>query len=140
MRKQQANASQDSELAQRKAMVDAQNNAAQLGMTQANASAQQDLARMQQYQQQLDANALAQNQSQAAGMGHDVVGGSFDINAANSAKLSNLAGAAYGFTPSAANFAGSGLDVTNPALTTAKSAGANKFTIPQTSDLKLGGY
>jgi hypothetical protein len=141
MREQQAHASDDSALVQRKAMIDAQNNAAQLGMTQSNNAAMQDLARMQQYQQTLDANALAQNQSQASAMGHDVVGGSFDVNAANQARLANLAGAASAYTPSVYNLAGSNLDVPNPAMASvAKSAGANKFIMPQTGDLKLGGY
>lgn len=133
MREQQATAAQDAAMLQRKAMIDAQNNAAELGMRQANTAASQDLSRMQEYQKSLDAQAAVKAQEESAGMGSGVTGGGYDVNAANQVRYGNLGAAAPMLPPTMANIVSG--DVKNPV----KTATSNKFTLPETSGLTFGG-
>ena len=136
MREQQAQTAADAAAAQRKAMVDSQDNAARLGMTQANTSAEQSLMRMNEYQKAQDAVKRAQAQSEAAGLGDAVTGANFDVNAMNQARISNLAGAAPLLPGTDANLSGSSVPAKNPAMASL----ANKFVIPSTAGIRLGGY
>jgi hypothetical protein len=135
MREQQATAAQDAALAQRKAMVDAQNNAAELGMRQANTAASQDLARMQEYQKSLDAQSAAQAQEESMGMGSGVTGGGYDINAANQVRYGNLGAAAPMLPPAMGNVIGG--TTQNPVME--KRATSNKFSLPEVGGITFGG-
>jgi len=133
-RQQMAQTAADAAAAQRKAMVDSQDNAARLGMNQANTAADQSLMRMNEYQKSQDAMALAQSQAQAAGLGAGVTGGAFDVNAMNAARMANLGQAAPLLPSTDANFAGSNNPTRSPVPVM-----ANKFTLPSTSGLTFGG-
>ena len=135
MRQQQGAAAQDAAESQRRAMIDAQNNAAQLGMNQSNAQAQQSLLRAQVYQKAKDSAALQAATAQAGMAGSAVTGGGIDVNALNQAKLANLSAASSYLPRTAANLAGSNLSPVNPAMPTAK----RQFQIPITRDLTFGG-
>jgi hypothetical protein len=134
MREQQAQTAADAAAAQRKAMVDAQDNAARLGMNQANTSAEQSLMRMNEYQKSQDSMKLADAQAQAAGLGGAITGGAFDVNAMNQSRLANLGQASPLLPGSDSNLAGSGVPTRNPVPMM-----ANKFVLPNTSGLTLGG-
>jgi hypothetical protein len=135
MREQQATAAQDASMLQRKAMIDSQNNAAELGMRQANTAASQDLARMQEYRKALDAQAVSKSQEEASGMGTGVTGGGYDINTANQIRYGNLGSAAPMLPPSMGNVIGG--EAKNPVY--AKTAASNKFSLPETAGLTFGG-
>jgi len=148
MNAQQAAAQKAAQLAQEKAVyntqVQAANQAGRTGMQ----TAQQQLGLQDQYQQAKDASALAESQRQAAGAGASAIGGGYDMNEAYQTQLSNL-GAASGMLPdTASNLAGGFSPYKNPAATTAASltqaankgvTGANQFTLPDGTGLKLGG-
>jgi hypothetical protein len=135
MRQQQAQTAQDAAEAQRRAMIDAQNNAAQAGMSQSNAQAQQNLMRAQEYQKAQDAAASQSAAAQAGMAGSAITGGPVDLNAMNSAKLANLGAAAPYLPKTMANLAGSNLQPTNPAQPQQKS----QFQLPNTMGVTFGG-
>lgn len=138
MKADQALAAQQSAQAQEKALSDAQNTAAQLGMEQANAAAMQDFMRQQQFQQAEDQAAKQQQMAQSSTMGRDIVGPAFDVNAANAARLAGLAGVAGNFTPTMANYSGFGFDFMSPQAKLRQSKPLNKFTVPQQPLSELG--
>lgn len=137
MRKEQRNAASESARMQEEAISEAQNNAAQLGMNQANAAALQELGRMQQFQQAEDAAALGNYQAEVANMGRDVAGGPIDVNAANQAALANAMGAGYTINTPQQMF-GFGFDYLNPATWAQRAVSANKFQTEETNPT-LGG-
>ena len=136
MRQQQGAAAQDAAEAQRRAMIDAQNNAAQMGMNQSNSQAQQSLLRAQEYQKAKDSAASQAASAQAGMAGSAITGGGIDVNALNQAKLANLSAASSYLPRTAANLAGSNLAPVNPAMPNAKQS---QFQIPITADLTFGG-
>jgi len=136
MRQQQGAAAQDAAEAQRRAMIDAQNNAAQLGMNQSNSQAQQSLLRAQAYQKAKDSTASQAAAAQAGMAGSAITGGAIDVNALNQAKLSNLSAAAYYLPRTAANLAGSNLSPVNPAMPNSKQS---QFQMPRTTGVTFGG-
>jgi len=136
MRQQQGAAAQDAAEAQRRAMIDAQNNAAQLGMNQSNSQAQQSLLRAQEYQKAKDSAASQAASAQAGMAGSAVTGGGIDVNALNQAKLANLSAASSYLPRTAANLAGSNLTPVNPAMPNAKQS---QFQLPSTTGVTFGG-
>lgn len=90
MRRQQEEAARRAAEAQRQALIDAQNNAAQQSMTQSNQLAAQNLMRQQEYQRAIDAARLENMSRQSGGMGQGVTGGAFNVNAMNQARMANL--------------------------------------------------
>jgi len=138
MKADQAMAAQQSAAAQERALADAQNTAAQLGMQQSNTAAMQDFLRQQQLQQAEDEAAKRQNIAATSTMGRDIVGPAFDVNAANQARLSGLAGVAGGFLPTMANYSGFGFDFMSPQAKQRQSKPLNKFTVPQQTALEAG--
>jgi hypothetical protein len=135
MRQAQSGAAQDAADAQRRAMIDAQNNAAQLGMNQSNAQAQQNLLRAQEYQKAQDAAAAQAAAAQAGMAGSAITGGPIDMTSLNQAKLANLSAASSYLPQTAANLAGSNMAPVNPAMPKAK----YQFQMPSTNDLTFGG-
>jgi hypothetical protein len=130
-REQMNQAQKTSDEANRKAMIQAQDNAAQQGMTQANFDAQQALGRQQAYQQAVDAASTAAAKAAMGTAGKAQTGGLIDVSGAAAQKLANL-GASVGQLPStAANLAAS---AAKPA------AQVNQFTLPNTSGVTFGGY
>lgn len=138
MRQQQEAAAKAAAEAQRQAMIDAQNNAAQQGMTQSSAMANQNLMRQQEYQRAMDAAAGATASKQAGAMGAGMTGGAFDVNSMEQARLSNLGAATAYLPPTAANQAAGG--AANMQQKDAKKAQlANSFSLPTTQGLTFGG-
>lgn len=136
MRQQQAEAAKTAAEAQRQAMIDAQNNAAQQGMNQSNAMANQNLMRQQEYQRAMDASASENAYNQALAMGQSMTGGGLDLNALNQARMANY-GAQTPYVPStmgkqAAAAAGKNEDEKKAKL-------INTFGVPNLQGLVLGG-
>ena len=131
MRQQQEAAAKASAALQRQSMIDAQNNAAQQGMTQSNAAASQNLMRQQEYQRAMDAAAIEQASKQAGVMGQGMTGGAFDVNAMNEARMANLGAPATSSAPPAAG--------KTQQKETKKPKMANTFGIPSVEGLAFGG-
>lgn len=127
--------------AQRQAIIDSENKAAQQSMQEGNANAQSYLGRLNAYQQAKDSLAAEKYKSQAAGMGSGVTGGGLDLNAANANQASNLAGASVYLPKTAANMSASRVVVQNPAMPgMSQKSTANQFMVPNLSGITLGGY
>jgi hypothetical protein len=132
MREQQEAAAKASALAQRQAMIDAQNNAAQQSMTQSSAMANQNLLRQQEYQRAMDAAATSAASTQANAMGQAITGGGLNVNQLNQARLANL-GTVAGYIPPGATI--SKTQQTEVAPTKM----GNAFGIPSVEGLTFGG-
>lgn len=137
IRADQALAAQQSAAAQEKAISNAQDKAAQLGMEQSNFAAMQNLLRQQQYQQALDAAAKEQRLAETASAGRDIVGPAFDVNAANAAKMASLAGMSGSFAPSSVGFYGAGFDSFNQLNPVKRSKPLNAFQLPDQQGLNI---
>jgi hypothetical protein len=129
-RQQMADAQKAADEANRKALIQSQDTAAQQGMNQANFAAQQGLGRQQAYQQALDSASQAAAKAAARQAGAAQTGGPIDVAGTAAAKLANLGTSAGQLPVTAANLAGS----------PAKVAAANQFTLPSTSGVTFGGY
>ena len=138
MRQQQEAAAKAAAEVQRQAMIDAQNNAAQQGVTQSRSLANQNLMRQEEYQKALDSAAGATASKQAGAMGAGMTGGAFDVNSMEQARMSNLGAATAYIPPTAANQAATGGAKTQ--LKDAQKAQlANSFSLPATQGLTFGG-
>ena len=136
MRQQQAEAAKTAAEAQRQAMIDAQNNAAQQGMNQSNAMANQNLMRQQEYQRAMDASASENAYNQALAMGQSMTGGGLDLNAINQARMENY-GVQTSYVPSTMGkqaIAASGKNEDEK-----KAKLINTFGVPNLQGLVLGG-
>lgn len=130
-REQMAAAQAAADEANRKALIQSQDTAAQQGMTQANFAAQQGLGRQNAYQQALDAASQAAAKTAAGLAGAAQTGGPIDASSAAAAKLATLGTTAGQLTPTIANLAGT---------PNAKTMAVNQFTLPNTSGVTFGGY
>lgn len=135
MRQQQDAAARASAEAQRQAMIDAQNNAAQQGMNQSSAMAGQNLMRQQEYQRALDSAAAQTAARQASVMGQGKTGGEFDVNAMNQARMSNL-GTSTAYVPPSSK---TGAAAKTQQKEAQKSQMANSFGMPSVQGLTFGG-
>lgn len=136
MRQQQAEAARASAEAQRQAMIAAQDNAAQQGMNQSSAMANQNLMRQQEYQRAMDASASENAYKQALAMGQGMTGGGLDLNAMNEARMANY-GAQTPYVPSAMGKQAAAAASQN--TDTQKSKLINTFGVPSLQGLVLGG-
>jgi hypothetical protein len=130
-RQQMADAQKAADEANRRSLIQAQDNAAQQGMTQANMAAQQGLGRQQAYQQAVDSAAQSAAKSAAGLSGAAQTGGPLDVAGAVAQKLANLGTTSGQVAPTTANLAGA---IANKAVT------ANQFSLPNTSGVTFGGY
>jgi hypothetical protein len=133
MRQQQEASARASAASQRQAMIDAQNNAAQQGMTQSSAMASQNLMRQQEYQRAMDAAAKQAATEQASVAGQGMTGGAFDVNAMNEARMANL-GAPIAYPP---KIGAAGAKI--KPQETDKTKMANAFGMPSVQGLTFGG-
>lgn len=145
-REEAAIARRDTELAQRNAMIEAQNQQASMLAREGSQRAQQTITGLNAIKAAEDAAARQRGSVAAQGAGTAVTGAGYDVNAARQSALSNL-GAASGALPST----GANLPnpmMVNPAMTTAgmanQGAGAssqrvNQFVMPSASGLTFGG-
>ena len=130
-REQMAQAQKAADEANRRSLIQAQDTAAQQGMTQANFAAQQGLGRQQAYQQAVDSAAQSAARSASGMAGAAQTGGPVDVSSAAASKLAML-GASSGQLPATpANLAGTA--ATRPAT-------VNAFSLPNTSGVTFGGY
>ena len=136
MRQQQAETAKSAAEALRQAMIDAQNNAAQQGMNQSSAMANQNLMRQQEYQRAMDASASENAYNQALAMGQSMTGGGLDLNAMNQARMANY-GAQTSYIPSTVSkqaIAASGKNEDEK-----KAKLINTFNTPSLQGLLIGG-
>ncbi len=133
MRQQQEASARASAALQRQSMIDAQNNAAQQGMTQSNAMASQNLMRQQEYQRAMDAAARQNATEQASIASQSMTGGAFDVNAMNEARMANLGVPATYTTKAGAT------DAKTKRQETDKAKLANAFGMPSVQGLTFGG-
>ena len=143
-REESAQARRDTDLSQRNAMIEAQNQQASMLAREGSQRAQQSISGMNALKAAEDAAARQRSLLAAQGTGAAVTGGGYDVNAARQSALGNL-GAASGTLPSAAaNMMNP--TMVNPAMTTAANIGAgggsqrvNQFAVPSASGLTFGG-
>jgi len=143
-REESARARRETDLSQRNAMIEAQNQQASMLAREGSQRAQQSISGMNALKAAEDAAALQRSLIAAQGAGAAATGTGYDINTARAGALSNL-GAASGVLPST----GANVPPTmvNPAMTTAManqgSGGGtsriNQFAIPSASGLTFGG-
>lgn len=143
-KEESARARRETDLSQRNAMIEAQNQQASMLAREGSQRAQQSISGMNALKAAEDAAALQRSLLAAQGAGAAATGTGYDINTARAGALSNL-GAASGVLPS------TGANVqnptVNPAMTTAManqgSGGGtsriNQFAIPSASGLTFGG-
>ena len=144
-REESARARRETDLSQRNAMIEAQNQQASMLAREGSQRAQQSISGMNALKAAEDAAARQRSLLAAQGAGEAATGTGYDINAARAGALSNL-GAASGVLPST----GANLPnptMVNPAMTTAMAnlgAGGgtsrvNQFAVPSASGLTFGG-
>ena len=144
-KEESARARRETDLSQRNAMIEAQNQQASILAREGSQRAQQSISGMNALKAAEDAAALQRSLLAAQGAGAAATGTGYDINTARAGALSNL-GAASGVLPSTgANVQNP--TMVNPAMTTAManqgSGGGtsriNQFAIPSASGLTFGG-
>jgi hypothetical protein len=144
-REEAARARRETDLSQRNAMIEAQNQQASMLAREGSQRAQQSISGMNALKAAEDAAARQRSLLAAQGAGAAATGTGYDINAARAGALSNL-GAASGVLPSTgANLPNP--NMVNPAMTTAmanQGAGGstsrvNQFAVPSASGLTFGG-
>lgn len=145
-REDAALARQQTEAAQRNAMIEAQNQQSSSLVREGEQMAKQSMGGMNAIKAAEDAAARQRNLLSSQGAGSVVTGGGYDVNAARQGALANL-GAASGVLPSTgANIPNP--TMVNPAMTTAAMANqgagggtsrVNQFAVPSASGLTFGG-
>jgi len=144
-REESARARRETDLSQRNAMIEAQNQQASMLAREGSQRAQQSISGMNALKAAEDAAARQRSLLAAQGAGAAATGTGYDINAARAGALANL-GAASGVLPSTgANVPNP--NMINPAMTTAmanQGAGGansrvNQFAVPSASGLTFGG-
>lgn len=144
-REESARARRETDLSQRNAMIEAQNQQASMLAREGSQRAQQSISGMNALKAAEDSAARQRSLLAAQGAGAAATGTGYDINAARAGALSNL-GAASGVLPSTgANVPNP--TMVNPAMTTAmanQGAGGgtsrvNQFAVPSASGLTFGG-
>ena len=144
-REESALARRETDMAQRNAMIEAQNQQASMLAREGSQRAQQNIGGMNAIKAAEDAAARQRSSTMAQGAGAAATGGAYDVNAARAGALANL-GAASGVLPSTgANVPNP--TMVNPAMTTAmanQGAGGgtsrvNQFAVPSASGLTFGG-
>ena len=144
-REEAARARRETDLFQRNAMIEAQNQQASMLAREGSQRAQQSISGMNALKAAEDAAARQRSLLAAQGAGAAATGTGYDINAARAGALANL-GAASGVLPSTgANVPNP--TMVNPAMTTAmanQGAGGgtsrvNQFAVPSASGLTFGG-
>jgi len=135
----------ETDMAQRNAMIEAQNQQASMLAREGSQRAQQNIGGMNAIKAAEDAAARQRSATAAQGAGSAVTGGAYDVNTARQGALANL-GAASGVLPSTgANVPNP--TMINPAMTTAManqgagggSSRVNQFAVPSASGLTFGG-
>ena len=143
-REESSRARRETDLSQRNAMIEAQNQASMLAR-EGSQRAQQSIGGMNALKAAEDAAARQRSLLAAQGAGAAATGTGYDINTARQGALSNL-GAASGVLPSTgANVPNP--NMINPAMTTAManqgagggSSRVNQFAVPSASGLTFGG-
>ena len=143
-REEAALARNQTDMAQRSAMIEAQNQQASTLAREGTQRAQQNASGMNAIKEAEDAYARQRSATEAQSAGSAVTGGAYDVNAARQGAMANL-GAASGTLPSTgANMMNP--TMVNPAMTTAANLGAggsnqrvNQFAVPSASGLTFGG-
>jgi hypothetical protein len=144
-REESARARRETDLSQRNAMIEAQNQQASMLAREGSQRAQQSISGMNALKAAEDAAARQRSLLAAQGAGAAATGTGYDINAARAGALANL-GAASGVLPSTgANVPNP--TMVNPAMTTAManlgagggSSRVNQFAVPSASGLTFGG-
>jgi hypothetical protein len=141
-----ARARRETDLSQRNAMIEAQNQQASMLAREGSQRAQQSISGMNALKAAEDAAARQRSSMAAQSAGAAATGAGYDVNAARQNALANL-GAASGILPSTgANI--SNPTMVNPAMTTAGMANqgvggttqrTNQFATPSASGLTFGG-
>lgn len=139
-REQMVQQQKDAEAAQKEALTKSQDMSASQGMNQSNFTAQQGLGRQQAYQQAVDFMAADQAQKAATAAGQAETGGGINFTDSTQAKLNNLGAISSGLPQTQANRVG----LYNPQIQGktnygAKTAPISSFTMPDTSNISLGG-
>jgi type IV secretory pathway VirB10-like protein len=143
-REESARARRETDLSQRNAMIEAQNQQASMLAREGSQRAQQSISGMNALKAAEDAAARQRSLLAAQGAGAAATGTGYDINTARQGAMANL-GAASGTLPSTgANVMNP--TMVNPAMTTAANLGAgggsqrvNQFAVPSASGLTFGG-
>ena len=143
-REEAALARNQTNMAQRNSMIEAQNQQASMLAREGTQRAQQNASGMNAIKEAEDAYARQRSATAAQGAASAVTGGAYDVNAARQGAMANL-GAASGTLPSTgANMMNP--TIMNPAMTTAANQGAggsnqrvNQFAVPSASGLTFGG-
>lgn len=139
-REQMAQQQKEAEAAQKEALAKSEDMSALQGMNQSNFAAQQGLGRQQAYQQGVDFMAADQAQKAATAAGQAEIGGGINFTDSTQAKLNNLGAISSGLPQTQANRAGL-YDPKMQGKTNygAKTAPISSFTMPDTSNISLGG-
>lgn len=130
-RQQMAEAQKAADEANRRSLIQSQDNAAQQGMSAANLAAQQGLGRQQAYQQAVDSAAQAAAKAASGSAGSAQTGGGIDVAGAAAQKLATLGSSSGQLPATSANMAGTAA---------AKPTASNAFSLPNTSGVTFGGY
>jgi hypothetical protein len=143
-REESSRARRETDLSQRNAMIEAQNQQASMLAREGSQRAQQSISGMNALKAAEDSAARQRSLLAAQGAGAAATGTGYDVNAARQGAMQNL-GAASGTLPSTgANMMNP--TMVNPAMTTAANLGAggnsqrvNQFAVPSASGLTFGG-